>query len=131
MAVVFRYVASNQRIVHISELISDDKDFFTSGEDNNSHTCCVYGNCTCNSLDHALANLTSNVLINITSDVMLSLLTEVSDLQNVSIIGHNHPTLNCKRVGGIHFTFATIVSFKVLIGMDVVQKLLMTLLNQF
>ena len=105
MAVVFRYVDSNQRIIHISELISDDKDFFTSGEDDNSHTCCVYGNCTCNSLDHALANLTSNVLINITSDAMLSSLTEVSDLQNVSIIGHNHPTLNCKRVGRIHFTF--------------------------
>ena len=57
----------NQRIINVTELFSD-KDFFTNGEDDNSHVCCVYGNCTCNSLDHALANLTSNVVI--TSQLM-------------------------------------------------------------
>ena len=65
---------------------------------------CIYGNCTCNSLDHALANLTSNVLIIITTDVILSSLIKASDLQTISIIGHNNPTVNCKS-GGIHFTF--------------------------
>ena len=69
-----------------------------------TYVCCVYGNCTCNSLDHALANLTSNVLINITTDVTLSSLIERSDLQNVSIIGHKNPTMKCK-IGGIHFIF--------------------------
>ena len=64
----------------------------------------MYGNCTCNSLDHALANLISNVLINITTDVTLSSLIERSDLQNVTVIGHNNPTVNCKA-GGIYFTF--------------------------
>ena len=103
LAVVGQYVDSNQMIVHISELISDN-DFFNNGEDDNSHICCVYGNCTCNSLDHALANLTSNVLINITTDVMLSSLIETSGLYNVSIIGHNNPTVNYKT-GGIHCTF--------------------------
>ena len=99
------YVDGNQRIVHVSELISDNEDFITSGEYDNSHICCVYGNCSCNSLDRALANLNSNVLINITTDVTLSSLVRTSDLENVSIIGHNNPTVNCKHVGGIHFTF--------------------------
>ena len=93
----------NQRIIHVSELISDDEGFFSNGEDDNSHVCCVYGNCTCNSLDQALANLTSNVLINITTNVMLSSLIKVSDLQNVSIIGQYSSIINCRHVGGIHF----------------------------
>ena len=79
------YVDGNQRIVCVSKL--------TNGEGNG--TCCVYGKCSCGSLDHALANLTSNVLINITTDVTLSSLVTVSDLENVSIIGHNNPTVNC------------------------------------
>ena len=102
LAVVVQYVDGNQRIVRVSELISDDED---SAEDDNSHICCVYGNCSCNSLDHALTNLTSDVLINITSDVTLSSLVKVSDIENASIIGHNNPTVNCKSVGGVHFTF--------------------------
>ena len=89
------YVDGNQRIVHVSEL--------TSGDDNG--TCCVYGKCSCSSLDHALANLTSNVLINITTDVTLSSLVRVSDLENVSIIGHNDPTVSCTAFGGIHLNF--------------------------
>ena len=103
LAVVVQYTEGNQRIVNVSEIISDD-DFLTNGEHDNSHVCCMYGNCTCNSLDHALANLTSNVLINITTDVMLSSLIKLSDLQNISIIGHNNPTVNCKHLGGIHLT---------------------------
>jgi len=35
---------------------------------------------------------------------MLSSLIEASGLENVSIIGHNNPTVNCKNVGGILFT---------------------------
>ena len=92
----------NQRVVHVSELNSDNT--FTDSDENGS-ICCVYGNCTCNSLDHALANLTSNVLINITTDVMLSSVIKLSKLKNVSIIGHNNPTVNCKNIGGLHFTF--------------------------
>ena len=39
-----------------------------SGEGDISPYCCVHGNCSCNSLDHVLANLASNVLINIMTD---------------------------------------------------------------
>ena len=103
MALIVQYVFGEQiRIVHVSELISETSGEYGSGEyDNNM--CCVYGNCTCNSLDQALANLTSNVLINIMTDVTLSTLIERSDLQNISIIGHNNPIVNCKNDTGIHF----------------------------
>ena len=97
--VVVQCTEGNQRIVHVSELISDDN-FSING-----HVCCVYGNCTCDSLDNAVANLTSNVLINIATDMMLSSLIKLSHLQNVSIIGHNNPTVNCKHVGGIHLNY--------------------------
>ena len=105
LAVVVQCVDGNQRIINVNELISDDYDFFASGAYDNSHICCVCGNCSCNSLDHALANLTSNVLINITTDVTLSSMVRVShQLADVSIIGHNNPTVNCKNVGGLRFT---------------------------
>ena len=106
LGVVVQYVDGNQRIVHVNELFSDDEDFFTSGEDDNSLICCVYGNCSCSSLDHALANLTSNVLINITTDVTSSSLVTVSDLENASIIGHNNPTVNCRKINGLQFNLS-------------------------
>ena len=45
-------------------------------------------------------------MINITTDVTLSSLVTVSDIENVTIIGHNSPTVNCKDdSGGIHLNF--------------------------
>ena len=121
VSLVVQLVDGNQRIVYVSESISDnedfftsasgvsrltdDKDFFTSGNGDGNLICCVYGKCSCNSLNLALANLTSNVLIIITTDVTLSSLISASNLVNVSIIGHNNPTVNCKRAGRIHFNF--------------------------
>ena len=103
VSLVVQLVDGNQRIVYVSESISDNEDFFTSGDVDGNLLCCVYGNCSCNSLDHALANLTNNVMINITTDMTLSSLISASNLVNVSIIGHSNPTVNCKRAGGIHF----------------------------
>ena len=100
-----QYSDGNQRIVYVSELISDDKDFFASGEDDNSQICCVYGNCSCSSLNQALTNLTSNVLINIATNVTLSSLVIIPpDIVNVTIIGHNNPIVNCKDSGRVRFT---------------------------
>ena len=98
LAVVVKFVNGYQNIVHVSELNSEES-FMASDK------CCAYGNCSCNSFYHTLANLTNNTLINITTDVTLSLLVRVSDIENVSIIGHNNPTVNCKSVGRIHITF--------------------------
>ena len=104
LAIVIQCVDGKHRIVQVSEL-SSDVDLFGNGEDYISPSCCFYGNCSCNSLDHAPAHLTNNVLINITTDLMLSSLIEVSNLVNVSIIGHNNPTVNCRKFGGINLTF--------------------------
>ena len=86
-AVVIQYIHGYQRIVQVSS------------------NCCLYRNCSCHSFDHALAHLTSNVLLNITTDVTLTSLAYVSNLWNISIIGHNNPTVNCKGAGGIHLFF--------------------------
>ena len=105
VSLVVQLVDGSQRIVYVSEPISDDEDLSTSGDGDSNLMCCVYGNCSCNSLDHALANLASNVLINITTDLMFTTLINASNLENVSIIGHNNPTVYCKSAGGIHFNF--------------------------
>ena len=94
LTVAVNNVNGNQRVIHVHES--------SSGEGGLS--CCIYGDCSCNSLDHALAHLTNNVVINITTDVMLSSLIKASRLDSVSIIGYNNPTVNCKS-GGIHFNF--------------------------
>ena len=104
LVMAIQYVDGYQRIVQVSELFDDDEDLFTS-DDDDFFICCVYGNCSCHSLHYALTHLTSNVLINITTDVTLSSLAKPSNLENVSIIGHNKPTVNCANVGGIHFAF--------------------------
>ena len=91
LLVVVHCVDSNKNVVN--------------GEDDNSQICCVHENCSYSSLEQCLANLTSNILISITTDVTLSSLVRASNLSNVSIIGHNYPTVNCKSVGGIHFQF--------------------------
>ena len=85
----------DQRIINVAEL--------TNGKGDT--TCCVYGNCSCSSLDQALVNLASNVLINITTDVTLSSLIKISSIENVTVIGHGTPTINCTNFGGMYFTF--------------------------
>ena len=90
-----QYVDGNQRNVRISDhkLISDG-----------SFDYCVlqHGNCTCNSLADALDHLGSNVLINITTDMKLLSLIKKTNLEDVSIVGHNNPTVKCENGTGIH-----------------------------
>ena len=105
LTILVQYADGNQRIIYVRELINENEDLLTSGEDDSNCVCCIHGNCSCNSLDQALANLTSNVVINITTDVTLSSIIKVVDIENVTIIGHNKPTVNCKGIGGIHFSF--------------------------
>ena len=97
MILAVEYIDGNQKIIHVSDN--------ATGDDNNSEMCCVHGNCSCNSLDEALANLTSNVLINITTDMTLLSLVSASHLENTTIIGHSNPIVNCRNAGGIYLTF--------------------------
>ena len=64
--------------------------------------CGLFTNFSDCALNHQLDNLTSNGLINITADVMLLSIVPLVALENVSIIGHNNPTVNCDNSGGMH-----------------------------
>ena len=58
---------------------------------------CTSANCSCHSLDDALANLTSNTVINITTDATLSLVIVQQNITNISIVGHKSPTVKCSN----------------------------------
>ena len=51
-----------------------------------------------------LANLTSNVLLNITTNVTLLSVISLTDLANITIMGHNNPIVNCNNSGGLLFS---------------------------
>ena len=120
LAVYIQYIEGVERVIVVSEpgisdaIISDDEDIPVSSVTDaasGSHVfidslrfCCVDGNCTCPSLPAVLANLTSNTLINITTDVVLFSIISLTDLANITIIGHNNPTINCISSGGLHFS---------------------------
>ena len=109
LAVVAQYIDGNQGIVHVhvSQFNSSDTNNSTTRDDSDCHfTCCIYGNCPCNSLKCALGNLNHNVQINITTNITFSmpLLIVVSNLKNISITGYNNPTVFCKKGGHIRFT---------------------------
>ena len=103
LAIAIQCVNGNQKIVKVSKPFNDEGSF-SNDEGSTSLSCCIYGNCSCNSLDYALTHLSSYVLINITTDVTLSSVISVISLENISVIGHHSPTVNCTYGGGIHFT---------------------------
>ena len=93
-----------------SVLIEDNKGSITtratgSGGISNTfrNSCCIYDNSSCPSLYNTLANLTSNSLVNLTTDVELFTIIPLFDLANVTIIGHNDPTVHCNNSGGLRF----------------------------
>ena len=63
----------------------------------------IHQNCFCHVINHALASLTSNNYINLSVNVTLSSIITLTNLINISIIGHNNPTINCSN-GGVKFT---------------------------
>ena len=76
----------------------------SSTNDMSSYSSCEpyinYSDC---SFHYELANLRSNHLINIGTDVMLLSTISLVGLENISIIGHDNPTVNCDNAGGIYF----------------------------
>ena len=115
LALFIQNVKGFERVIVVAELdvtdsfLDHDHDHDNvagSGYRSNSSfrdLCCVYGNCSCPSLYNALANLASNVLINISTDVELSLVIPIVNRANITIIGHDNPTVNCKSTGGLQF----------------------------
>ena len=83
-----------------------DDEIYTSGSSGsgqNSNCDDVYTNYSDCSFQHELASLSSDGLINITTDVTLLSIMTLVGLENIRIIGHNNPTVNCDDAGGIHF----------------------------
>ena len=70
---------------------------------NDSSNCCVTGDCVCRSFFLALNNLASNVVINITTDVLLPSLATLVNLENITILGHNSPTVFYNYNGALEF----------------------------
>lgn len=107
LTLLTHYIEGYNRDSHANkDLINDDEIRITrslgNGSGINSH-CCITGNCYCPSLDNVLTNLTSNGLINITTNMELLSFIVFADLANITITGHNNPTVNCSNSGGIHF----------------------------
>ena len=97
------YVEGFKRAIVVNESVVHDDDLVISHDEEVLATCCIHGNCSCPSLYNALANLTSNVLINIATDVTLSSVILLVNFANITITGHNNPTVNCNNSGGLHF----------------------------
>ena len=103
LANIFVYVEGFERVIVVNESVVYGDDQVISHDQVVLAACCIYGNCSCPSLYTALANLISNVLINVTTDVILSSVIPLADLANITIIGHNNPTVSCNSSGGLHF----------------------------
>ena len=76
---------------------------------NYSCECCIYNmSCAC-SLYCALQKAndsSSNVMINITTDVTLSSSVQLMNINNITIIGHNNPTVKINNTGALYFTLS-------------------------
>ena len=112
LALLIQYIEGFHKITVVTEseddLLIHQDEIFTRAMRSGMYStfrnsCCIYGNCSCQSLYNALANLTSNVLINITTDVELSSIIQRVNLANITITGYNNPTVNCNNSGGLHF----------------------------
>ena len=104
LLVMFIYcVKGFERVIAVNKSDVDDDGLVISHDEEILARCCIHGSCSCPSLYNALANLTSNVLINITTDVTLFSVIPLADLANITIAGHNNPTVSCNSSGGLHF----------------------------
>ena len=63
---------------------------------------CINGNCS-NSLSNVVEHLSNDSMINITCDMELPSVITVVGLRDITITGHNNPTVDCNNSGGLHF----------------------------
>ena len=115
--IIFLILLQNITGIEKGNPFSDDEDYssasgdpFRGNEDdssgnamNNGSNPDILTNYSDYSFHHELATLTTNGVIKITIDVMLLSVIQLVGLENISITGHNSPTVNCDNAGGIHF----------------------------
>ena len=61
---------------------------------------------------HVLQNLSDHSVLNITCNVQLSSIIKLTNLTNITITGHNSPTIDCSNNGGLHFTSCSNVTIE-------------------
>ena len=71
--------------------------------DSNSYCDDAYANYSDCSFNHELVTLTGNGQVIIKADVMLLSIIPLVDLENITIIGHDSPIVNCDNAGGLYF----------------------------
>ena len=109
LAIVILFVILIQPVklcdtVYIITPGGNDEDFSSYGRDYDLLNYCMDDdNCSDYLLHQILDNITSNVLINITTDAVLSSIIPLVDLANITITGHNSPTVHCIHSGGLQF----------------------------
>ena len=64
---------------------------------------CIHHSCFCQVIDYVLVSLTSNTQIYISIDMTLSSAITLSELNNISIVGHHSPTIKCTNAAGVKF----------------------------
>ena len=113
LTLLIQYTEGLQReYAHIDDSFSDNVDATRATRDENGSgnyittTVCVV--CmtillsTLTGLYNELVHLTSNSLINITHDVTISSIIQLVSLSNITLMGHNSPTVYCNNYGGLH-----------------------------
>ena len=112
LVLFIQHVKGFQRVLEIHAQDDNEDDMIVtrsagnksaSDMSTNQKVCCMYGKCSCSDFTNAMVSLTSNTLINITTDVTLSSVIPIVDVANITITGHNNPTIRCNNSGGLHF----------------------------
>ena len=81
---------------------------------------CVSKKCRCKRLEDLLVNITSSMVININEKIALSSVIQLTNLRNISLIGHNNPTVICVDDGGLQVKLSSNLTIKgiIWIGFD-------------
>ena len=62
---------------------------------------CQSNKCHCNNLEDTMVGVRDNQVVNITDDIVVLSSTIYINSSNISIIGHNNPTVMCVNHGGL------------------------------
>jgi len=81
-----------------------------SESDQDDFLCCAVGNQSFYSIDDALKSVTDNIIITIQFDVVLSSKIVLEGIENITLVGDNNPTIDCKRSGAVKFAFCNKVT---------------------
>jgi len=88
-------------------------DAVSSNYDSDGTACCsIGGDQSFLVFAEALGNVSSNIAINITTNVELSSFVLLNDTENVTIIGHENPTVNCNGIGALKFVSCDNISIE-------------------